>query len=170
MFPNSASRWIIIGNSGSGKSKLAERLGTILHLPIYDLDVLHWHADGRKRDESDAKNRVAQIASGDHWVIEGVYGWLAEVAFPRADALIWLDLTWEDCRSGLLDRGLRRGMTPSDHDALLLWAQNYSTRTTPSSFAGHERLHRMFEQYKARLRTRNEIAAFVLDHRISDNG
>jgi hypothetical protein len=128
------------------------------------------HADGRKRDESDAKNRVAQIASGDRWVIEGVYGWLAEVAFPRADALIWLDLTWEDCRSGLLDRGLRRGMTPSDHDALLLWAQNYSTRTTPSSFAGHERLHRMFEQYKARLRTRNEIAAFVLDHRISDNG
>ena len=108
MVPNPALHWIIIGNSGSGKSTLAERVGVALHLPVHDLDFVHWHADGRKRDETDAKVRVARIAAGDGWVIEGVYGWLAEVALPRADTLIWLDLSWDDCRAGLLARGLRR--------------------------------------------------------------
>ena len=31
---------------------------------------------------------------------EGVYGWLAEVAVPRATALIWLDIPWDVCREG----------------------------------------------------------------------
>ena len=54
-------------------------------------------------------------------------------------------------------------MTPSDQDVLLAWAQAYWTRTTPSSFAGHERLYRMFEGAKAHLRARDEIAALILD-------
>lgn len=161
MSPEPASRWLIIGNSGSGKSMLAERVGTALHLRVHDLDLVHWHTDGRKRDEADAKDRVAEIAADDSWVIEGVYGWLAEVALPRTNALIWLDVPWNDCRAGLLARGLRRGMTPSDQDALLAWAQAYWTRMTPSSFAGHERLYRAFEGCKAHLRARDEIAALV---------
>lgn len=161
MAPEPASRWLIIGNSGSGKSTLAERIGTALHLPVYDLDLVHWHTDGRKRDEGDARGRVGKVAAGNGWVIEGVYGWLAEVVLPQADTLIWLDLSWDDCREGLLARGLRRGMTPSDQDALLAWAQDYWTRATPSSFAGHERLYRMFGGNKAHLRARDEIAAFV---------
>ncbi len=161
MSPDLASRWIVIGNSGSGKSTLAEHVGASLRLPVHDLDLIHWHADGRKRDEADAKVRVTKIAAEDGWVIEGVYGWLAEVALPRAGALIWLDLPWNDCREGLLARGLQRGMTPSDQDALLIWAQNYWTRATPSSFKGHERLYRMFEGNKVHLRTRNEAGAFV---------
>jgi hypothetical protein len=108
---------------------------------------------------------VADLAEGQGWVIEGVYGWLAEVALPRADALVWLDMPWDDCRAGLLARGLRRDMKPSDQDALLAWAQDYWTRTTPTSFAGHERLYRLFEGRKKRLHTRDEIAAFVSSFR-----
>lgn len=156
-----AQRWVIIGNSGAGKSTLGERVGATFQIPVHDLDLVHWHADGRKRDESDAKGLVAEIAAGDGWVIEGVYGWLAEVALSRANTLIWLDLSWDDCRSGLLARGLRRGMMPSDQMALLAWAQDYWNRTTPSSFQGHERLYRMFEGNKAHLRARDEIDAFV---------
>lgn len=156
-----ASRWVLIGNSGSGKSTLAERVSAASKLPVYDLDLVHWYSDGRKRDEADAICRVAEIATGDGWIIEGVYGWLADVALPRADTLIWLDLSWDDCRSGLFARGLRRGMTPSDQNALLAWAKDYWTRTTQSSFQGHENLYRMFEGNKAHLRSRDEIAAFV---------
>lgn len=141
--------------------RVAERISAALHLPVHDLDLVHWHANGRKRDEADAKGRVAEIATGDSWIIEGVYGWLAEVALPRADALIWLDLPWDACRSGLLARGLRRGMTPSDQDALLAWAQDSWTRPTPSSFQGHQRLYRLFRGNKAHLRARDEIASFV---------
>ena len=103
---------------------------------------------------------MADVAAGAAWVIEGVYGWLADVALALATALVWLDLPWAECRGGLLRRGLRRGMTPSDQDALLAWASAYWTRDTPSSFAGHARLYHAFGGDKTRLRTRAEISAF----------
>lgn len=153
--------WVIIGNSGSGKSTLAERLGAALDRPVHDLDLVHWHPDGRKRDEDEAKARVAGIAATDAWIIEGVYGWLSEVALVRATLLIWLDIPWEACRYGLLARGLRRGMTLDDQRDLLAWAQDYRTRTTSSSFTGHQRIYDAFAGEKVRLRTRDEVAAFV---------
>jgi hypothetical protein len=56
-------------------------------------------------------------------------------------------------------------MKPSDQDALLAWAQDYWTCTTPTSFVGHERLYRIFEGSKQRLHTRDQIAAFVASFR-----
>jgi hypothetical protein len=35
---------------------------------------------------------VADATAESKWIIEGVYGWLAELALPRATSLIWLDL------------------------------------------------------------------------------
>jgi len=160
---DSVTRLVIIGNSGSGKSTLAERVGGALSLPVHDLDLLHWRADGSKREENEAKSLVADIAAGPAWVIEGVYGWLAEVALERATALIWLDLSWTECREGLLQRGLRRGMTPTDQGALLGWSGAYWTRTTPSSFVGHAQLYRFFSGHKARLRTRADMVSFRSD-------
>jgi hypothetical protein len=153
-------RLMILGNSGSGKTTLAERLGAALLLSNHDLDHVHWHADGRKRDEAEAKGLVADIANAPAWIIEGVYGWLAEVALRRATALIWLDLSWAECQDGLLRRGLRRGMTRGDQDALLAWAGAYWTRTSPSSFRGHDQLYDAFEGSKWHLQSRAELSAF----------
>ena len=47
---HSGSRWIVIGNSGSGKSTLADSVGKALGLPVQDLDLIHWDAEGRKSD------------------------------------------------------------------------------------------------------------------------
>lgn len=66
-----------------------------------------------------ARQKVADLAATQHWVIEGVYGWLAEVAVPRATALMWLDVSWDVCREGLLARGLRCGGTEADFVELL---------------------------------------------------
>ena len=161
MIPDPPMRLVVIGNSGAGKSSLATRIAAARALPACDLDRLHWHADGRKRAEAEARALVAEAAAGDAWIIEGVYGWLAEVALPRATALVWLDLPWAACRDGLLQRGLRRGMTLDDQAALMAWAEDYWTRTTPSSHAGHARLYRAFAGPKARLRTRDEAQAFA---------
>lgn len=35
-------RTVVIGNSGSGKSRLAEALADFAHIPALDLDLLHW--------------------------------------------------------------------------------------------------------------------------------
>ena len=35
-------RTLVIGNSGSGKCRLAEGLGVLIHAPVFDLDLIHW--------------------------------------------------------------------------------------------------------------------------------
>jgi adenylate kinase family enzyme len=76
------SRTLILGNSGSGKSTLAEQLATLVAGPAIDLDLLHWETDGYgvKRDENAARQLVRTAADEPRWIIEGVFGWLAEVA------------------------------------------------------------------------------------------
>jgi adenylate kinase family enzyme len=163
-------RTVIIGNSGSGKSTLAEALAVQANVPAIDLDLLHWADDGygAKRDEGVARQMVIEVAAKPRWIVEGVFGWLAEVAMPRATALIWLDLPWSVCREGLLARGVRRGGTNADFTELLTWAEAYWHRSTSSSFAGHSRLFENFQGAKHQLRQREEIDQLLVDLRAGE--
>lgn len=152
---------VIIGNSGSGKSTLAQRLEGRVGAERTDLDHIHWlDKVGVKRDEAEAKVMVAALAERPRWIIEGVYGWLAEAAFPRATSLIWLDMTPEVCRESLALRGPSRGATAEQHVAFLAWADAYWQRTTSSSFGGHLGLFERFDGMKRRVTSRAEISAF----------
>jgi adenylate kinase family enzyme len=158
-------RTLVIGNSGSGKSSLAEGVAALTHAPIFDLDLIHWKDEGfgAKQDEDVARQKVADLAATERWIIEGVYGWLAEVAVSRATALIWLDISWDVCREGLLARGQRRGGTEADFAELLKWAEAYWDRQTPTSFKGHRCLFEAFSARKLRIRSRKEV-----DHLLAD--
>src|SRR5262245_53435910 len=105
-------RTVIIGNSGVGKSTLAADLAALVHVPAIDLDDLFWEGDGyeRKRDEQTVLQMAHERAAQPRWIIEGVYGWVAEIT-PRATALIWLDFPWSLCRAGIVARFARRGVT-----------------------------------------------------------
>ena len=93
------SRTVIVGNGGSGKSWLAERLAAALSAPVIDLDEIHWLPGGfnARRDPAIAVGMVRASSADEAWVIEGVFGWLANEALPRATALIWLDMPVEEC-------------------------------------------------------------------------
>ena len=95
------------------------------------------------------------------WIIEGVFGWLAEIVLPKATALVWLDFPWGLCRAGLLARGLRRGATRRDAADLMKWAEAYWSRQTPSSFAGHSKLFNDFSRAKLRLENREQVAELL---------
>jgi adenylate kinase family enzyme len=152
------TRAVVIGNSGSGKSTVAERIGAALSLPTHDLDVLHWRPDGRERDEGEAKALVAEVAATTGWVIEGVWASLLDVALVRATVLVWLDLSWDECREWLLQRGPHYGMNPNDHDTLRAWANAHRDR-----LAGQAQLYNGFGGQKIRLATRHEVAAFSVN-------
>ena len=156
-------RTVVIGNSGSGKSTLAEAVANLANIPAIDLDLLHWEEGGYglKRNEDVARQMVREISDQPRWIIEGAFGWLAEVALPRATILIWLDLPWSVCRAGLLARGLRRGATSHDAADLMKWAEAYWTRQTPSSFAGHSKLFNDFSGTKLRLESRGQAARLL---------
>ena len=73
-------RTIIIGNSGSGKSWLAKRLGDASAQHITDLDEIHWLPGGHdaKRDRETAIELAIAAARARSSIVEGVFGWLVE--------------------------------------------------------------------------------------------
>jgi energy-coupling factor transporter ATP-binding protein EcfA2 len=158
-------RTLIMGNSGSGKSTLAKHMASGRACPHVDLDTIYWQDSIalKKRVEPAAKLMATDAALSPAWVIEGVFGWLLEVASPRATALIWLDLPWVDCKAGLEQRGPSASPSPQEYQALLAWAANYGQRQTSSSEAGHRRLFDAFNGHKVALRSRSEVASFVAD-------
>jgi adenylate kinase family enzyme len=165
MLKSPSQRTIIIGNSGTGKSTLAGSIAKLVHVPVVDLDQLHWEAGdyGRKRDEAMARQMALEASARPNWIIEGVFGWLAEAVLPRATSLIWLDFPWSLCRDGLLARGPRRGADEQDTKDLLNWAEAYWSRQTSSSFAGHSQMFHQFSGTKFRLEDRDQVLKLVAD-------
>lgn len=159
---STGSRVVIVGASGSGKSTLARALGARMAVEVVDLDRIHWLGKvGVKRDEGDARQMVSALAANPSWIIEGVFGWLADVALPRATSLVWLDLPWSVCCEGLASRGPWPGASAAEHADFLAWAEGYWRRETPSSFKGHLALFDAFAGPKWRLGSRAATADWL---------
>lgn len=157
------SRTIIIGNSGSGKSWLAERL-TEKNGGVYvDLDSIYWLGSGynQARERSQAIKLTKAAASQEQWVIEGIYGWLVGEVMTNATALIWLCLSEDECVANIKYRGRRGNASEQSFADLLEWAQTYQTRTGSSSFNSHQRIFDDFPGAKLSLQNRDEVVALV---------
>jgi ABC-type molybdenum transport system ATPase subunit/photorepair protein PhrA len=64
MFQSLSQRTVIIGNSGAGKSALAESLATLVHVPVTDLDLLNeGDGYGRRRGENAARRMTLEVSA-----------------------------------------------------------------------------------------------------------
>ncbi|MCR4457629.1 hypothetical protein [Pseudescherichia sp. L3] len=77
------------------------------------------------------------IARESRWIIEGVYGWIAESVVAYATHIIWLTPAPTECVDNIKARGIRNSGSATDFAALLDWAAAYETRTGSSSYQGH---------------------------------
>lgn len=100
----------VVGNAGSGKSRLARRLAEVLRVPHVELDSIHHQAGWRPIDPDEFLARVAAIAGGDGWVIDGNYRSVVVdgPVWQRADTVVWLDLPRRTVMAQLVRRTLRR--------------------------------------------------------------
>lgn len=157
------ARTLVIGNSGSGKSWLAEQLAISLGTAWVDLDLLHWEPGGynmaRKREDVIAMTRGA--AANERWVIEGIYGWIISEILPAATALVWIAVDESECVENIRQRGMRRGGDARSFAELLEWAKSYRSRTGSSSYGAHEAIFNSFDGPKACLKTRDQVTAFA---------
>ncbi|WP_230958549.1 adenylate kinase [Burkholderia territorii] len=157
------TRTIVIGNSGSGKSWLAERVADRSGAAYVDLDLIHWLPGGYgvPRERADAIRLVQRAAQADRWVIEGIYGSLVNEVLANASALVWLCIDEAECVANIRRRGIRRDGSPEAFDALLEWAATYRSRTGSSSYGAHRTIFEQFRGGKETLGSRDAVAEFV---------
>ena len=100
-------RVVIVGRSGSGKSRLARRLGRQLQLPVIHLDQLYWKPGWREPDIAEFRARVAAAIAGDGWISDGSYALTTfDLRLPRADAIVWLERSRVLCTWRVLRRSI----------------------------------------------------------------
>ncbi|MBN9333925.1 AAA family ATPase [Devosia sp.] len=156
-------RVFVIGNGGSGKTWLAEKLSEELSTRSVHLDDLHWlpnFAGERPRSERD--RLVDDVADSPSWNMEGIYGSVLMQVFARVTTLIWLDLSIDECLSNLMDRGQTGGGTEEQFEELLDYTRAYHDRQNLNSYEGHRRLFAEFGLPKFKLSNRADTLALLL--------
>jgi adenylate kinase family enzyme len=157
-------RIVIMGNGGSGKTWLAKRLALCLGQAPVHLDDVYWHpgTHGIARDKSIVIEEVRQLSHTSRWLMEGVYGWLVDIALPRTTLLIFLDLPEEECIANVTARGKQRGESDESFDELIEWVSKYRERRNNwNSFEAHARMFDEFANEKVRLKSRTQIIDYA---------
>jgi adenylate kinase family enzyme len=111
----------VVGSSASGKTAMARALSERLDLPRLELDAVFHQPGWQPKPDDDFRAEVAAFAAGDHWVIDGNYTshGVAQLVWPRADAVVWLDPSRAVVMARVIRRTLRRVVTREE-----LWNGN----------------------------------------------
>ena len=162
-------RTVIVGNSGSGKSWLAKRLGENASAQVIHLDEIFWLPGGfnEKRSPSEVLSLVNTRKVETDWIVEGVFGDLASQFLPSAQTLIWLDFPWHVCKQRLEARGseskLHMGRAQSERGSreLIQWAEAYYSRSGSCCHTAHLGLFESFIGRRLRLSTEVQVQEFL---------
>jgi cytidylate kinase len=129
-----ASRIVVKGASGSGKTTVAVALADALHAPHVELDALHHGPDWSEPPLEEFRRRVAGATAGDRWVVDGNYDHkLGDLLLERAELVVWLDPPLRTILARLSRRTTERRRANAD-----LWAGNRESWRTV--FGGRESL------------------------------
>jgi adenylate kinase family enzyme len=111
-------RVLVIGCSGAGKSTLTRAMAERLGLPVIHLDRVYWRAGWRATPDAEFDRAVAQLVTGERWVMDGNFARTLEVRLRQADAVIYLDFPRWRCLWRVSKRVLlwHCGSTPSRPD------------------------------------------------------
>jgi len=104
----SLRRVLILGNGGSGKSRLAERLGPALGAPVHQVDAAAVDDAWRPIPVDRRRATEAAWADADAWIIEGNGLVTLPVRTRRADTIVVLDVATARCVARVVVRRLRR--------------------------------------------------------------
>lgn len=84
---------IVIGLTGSGKTTLSNKIGSMLGIPVYHLDEIFWKEKGGIKQDIFLEIQE-KIMSQDKWVMDGSFprSKTLEARINKADTIIFYDL------------------------------------------------------------------------------
>lgn len=169
----------VVGSSGSGKSTVSRRLGSALNLPCLELDSIMHQPGWTPVDNDTFRARVDEFTRQPRWVVDGNYTshGVADIVWPRADTVVWLDLPRRVVMRQVVVRTLTRVVTgeelwngnredwrnlfrPRPEENIILWAwtrhgptrQKYERHMAAGTWSGSTLI---------RLRSRRQVDEFL---------
>jgi adenylate kinase family enzyme len=109
----------VVGNSGSGKTRLARALAARLGVPFVELDSVYHQRGWTPLPSDEFRGRVGALVAGDGWVVDGNYSAVRDLVWARADTVVWFDLPRRTVMRQVVWRTLRRGLARTE-----LWNGN----------------------------------------------
>ena len=154
----SAHRYLLFGNSGSGKTTMARVLAAEHGLVHLDLDTVAWSSPGVRRPAAESIAEIERfLARNNGWVVEGCYADLMDPILSAATEVRFLNPGVERCVANCLARSWEpdKYSSKEEQDAklafLLGWVRDYETRDDEYSLKAHRAL---FDRYQG---TKREI-------------
>ncbi len=148
-------RIIVIGSTSSGKSTLAQQLAARLGVDFIELDALHWERNWTEAPDEVFRARVEAATRATGWVVAGNYHQVRDIAWPRAEAVLWLDYTLPLIFWRLTYRTFKRALIREE-----LWNGNRESLWTHFKLWSDDSLfHWLFKTYWRRRREYPQLFA-----------
>jgi adenylate kinase family enzyme len=111
----------VVGNSGSGKSKLARRIAERIEAEYTELDQINHLENWTAIDSALFTEQVSALCARDSWVIDGNYRRVTVDGpiWASADTVVWLHLPRSIVMKQIIRRTIRRVITREE-----LWNGN----------------------------------------------
>jgi hypothetical protein len=100
-------RIIVLGCSGSGKSTLAVALAARLGLPFVPTDDIYWRGAWQPTPPDEVRAWLRGTTMRENWVLDGNFDAQRDLAWSRANLIVWLDFPLPT----VMLRVLRRNLT-----------------------------------------------------------
>lgn len=104
-------RILVVGISGSGKTRFANLLSNKLNLPVVNLDSIFWKENWVEEDESVVIQKIKAVLDTEVWIIEGYIEPLSRERVKAADVVIYLDYTGLQAARGGMKRMIKHSRT-----------------------------------------------------------
>lgn len=137
-------RILVLGSGGSGKTTFSRKMAEKTALPLYHLDSLYWKPGWIEPEKTEWRAKLTDLVAQEEWIIDGSYGGTLDLRVPRAELIIFLDISPYRCIWNILKRrikyarftGLARpGMAPGCPESIwfsfLIWVWRYRRVSKP---------------------------------------
>lgn len=111
-----ATRVLIVGSSGAGKTTLAREVAKRLRLTHISMDKeFFWLPDCVARGRSEQREMIAEAVMNDRWVMDGSNPSSFDLRLPRTNIVLWMRVPRVVCIYSVYRRAIKTyGLTRDD--------------------------------------------------------